>query len=187
MKTIHTDVCVIGSGPGGAVIAYEAARAGRETLIVERGPYVRARDMVHDELKMCARIYKDGGLQMNTAMNMFILQASCVGGASVLANYAMFRAEDSVFDEWENLGAVFDRDAIKRSYDKIEKTLNTVPAIQANMSSGSRLLMEGAKALGLDVRTMYKALGNCSGCGGCNIGCIWDHKKSAPHHLHSMG
>lgn len=179
MRIIETDVCVIGSGPGGAIVAYEAARAGRETLIVERGPYVRGHEMVHDEMKMVARVYKDGGLQMNTSMNMFILQASCVGGASVLANYAMFRASDEVFNEWESLGAVFDRAAIFRSYDKIDRVMGTVPALQKNMSSGSRLLMEGAKNLGLDVHYMAKSLGNCSGCGGCNIGCVWDHKKSA--------
>ncbi len=179
MRIEETDVCVIGSGAGGSVVAFEAALAGRKTLIIERGPYVRSQDMSHDELKMVARLYKDGGLQLNTSMDMFILQGSCVGGSTVLANYAMFRIPEPVLDEWEKLGTVFDRAALQRSHEKIERVLGVVPAITANMSSGSRLLMKGAQAIGLDVRPMMKALGGCTGCGGCNIGCIWDHKRSA--------
>jgi len=36
----ETDVCVIGSGPSGSMAAYELTRLGRETVVLERGPYV---------------------------------------------------------------------------------------------------------------------------------------------------
>jgi choline dehydrogenase-like flavoprotein len=179
MRTEQTDVCVIGSGAGGSVVAHEAARRGRQTLIVERGPYVRGRDMSHDEVRMVARLYKDGGLQLNTTMDMFILQGSCVGGSTVLANNAMFRVGDDILDDWARLGAVIDRAQLGRSFDRIERTLGARPANQETMSAGSRVLLDGARATGLDVRWMLKALGDCTGCGGCNIGCLWDHKRSA--------
>jgi choline dehydrogenase-like flavoprotein len=179
MRTETTDVCVIGSGAGGAVVAYQAARRGRSTLIVERGPYLQGRDMSHDEVRMVARLFKDGGLQLNTSMDMFILQGSCVGGSTVLANYAMFRPAEEIFDEWVRLGAPLDRPQLRRSFERIERTLGAAPANQDTMSAGSRVLLDGARATGLDVRWMLKALGDCNGCGGCNIGCVWDHKRSA--------
>ena len=36
-----------GSGAGGALIAWESAKRGLNTLVVERGPYLRGRDMNH--------------------------------------------------------------------------------------------------------------------------------------------
>jgi len=179
MRTETTDVCVIGSGAGGGLIAYEAAQRGLRTLVVERGPYVRGAQMNHDELSMIPRLYKDGGLQLNTTLDMFILQGSCVGGSTVLANYAMFRARPEVFHEWRRLGADLDLDALDRSYAKVEKLLGTRRDPPENVSPTSALLMKGATAMGLDVRWMEKALGDCTGCGGCNIGCVWDHKRSS--------
>src|SRR5437764_710577 len=38
VRTEDVDICIIGSGAGGAVLAYEAARKGLRTLVVERGP-----------------------------------------------------------------------------------------------------------------------------------------------------
>jgi choline dehydrogenase-like flavoprotein len=40
----HFDVVVIGSGAGGAPVAYELARAGKSVLILEKGPLLRTQD-----------------------------------------------------------------------------------------------------------------------------------------------
>ncbi len=45
MTTLACDVCVIGSGAGGSIVACHAAQAGRSVLLVERGPYVRPSQM----------------------------------------------------------------------------------------------------------------------------------------------
>ena len=42
-ETLDADVCIVGSGAGGAILAYELAKAGREVLILERGAVRRAR------------------------------------------------------------------------------------------------------------------------------------------------
>lgn len=180
MRIEHVDICVIGSGAGGAVVGYHAARRGLRTLIVESGPYVRSTEMTHDDCDMLALLYKDGALQMNTSMDMFILQGSAVGGSTVLANMAMFRTPEHVLDEWKSFGAVFDRAALHRSFDTIERSLavSHTPS-PSNVAPSSRLLMDGAKAVGLSPRWMAKAVGDCVGCGGCNIGCVFDHKRSA--------
>ncbi len=180
MRREHVDVCVIGSGAGGAVIAHAAAKAGRRTLIVERGPYVKSHEMTHEENAMFARLYKDGALQMNTSLDMFILQGSAVGGSTVLANMVMLRPPAHVIDEWIALGAAIDRKKLDRSLSRIETLLGVTDVHDpANVSPSSRLLMEGAKAIGLSPKWMPKALGDCVGCGGCNLGCCFGHKRSA--------
>ncbi len=180
MRTEHAEVCVIGSGAGGSVIAYEAAKRGLRTLIVERGPYVRGEQMSHDECEMFSKLYKDGALQMNTSMDMFVLQGSAVGGSTVLANMVMLRPPERVLDKWESLGAAIDREELRRAFVMIEEQLGVSDRPNpANVSPSSRLLMQGAKQVGLEPRWMPKAVGDCVGCGGCNLGCAFGRKRSA--------
>lgn len=180
MRTEHADVCIIGSGAGGAVIAHAAAKRGLRTLVLERGPYVRRHEMSHDECEMFGRLYKDGALQMNTAMDMFVLQGSAVGGSTVIANMVMLRLPEHVLDEWTSLGAVYDRGALSRAFAKVEQLLGVSDRPNpGNVSPSSRMLMHGAKAIGLEPRWMPKAVGKCLGCGGCNLGCVFGRKRSA--------
>ncbi len=49
------DVCVIGSGAGGAPVAFEAARAGFSVVVLEKGPWFTEKDFYKDELACCHR------------------------------------------------------------------------------------------------------------------------------------
>ncbi len=49
------DVCVVGSGAGGAPIAYAAAKAGRSVVVLEKGPWLREGDFFKDEVAECRR------------------------------------------------------------------------------------------------------------------------------------
>jgi choline dehydrogenase-like flavoprotein len=178
--TVETcDVCVIGSGAGGSVIACRAAQAGRSVLLVERGPYLRAAQMNDSEIDMIPRLYKDGGLQMNSGLDMFILQGTCVGGSTTLSNMVMMRAPRHVLASWRRFGAEIDEEALARSYETVDRELGTSEADASTHSGTTRRFVEGARSLGLSPQRMRKALGACRGCGNCNIGCAFDTKRSA--------
>ncbi|HXX66023.1 MAG TPA: GMC family oxidoreductase [Polyangiaceae bacterium] len=179
MKSHSCDLCVVGSGAAGSVIAHRAARRGRSVVIVEQGPYVRAAQMNDAEIEMIPRLYKDGGLQMNTSMDMFILQGACVGGSTTLSNMVMMRAPGEVLDEWRRFGADVDEAALSHSYQVVDDELGTAEADASTFSGSTRRFVEGARALGLSPTRMRKALGSCRGCGNCNIGCSFDAKRSA--------
>ncbi|WP_345978357.1 GMC family oxidoreductase [Sulfurimonas sp. HSL3-2] len=49
------DVCIIGSGAGGAPIAYELSRAGKKVLVLEKGRYYTEKDFFKDELAVSRR------------------------------------------------------------------------------------------------------------------------------------
>jgi len=173
------DVCVIGSGAGGSVVAWEAAKRGLRTLVIERGPYVRAEDLTHSELEMIPHLYKDGGLQLNTAMDMFIMQGSCVGGSTVISNMVLLRASDDVFATWRGLGADVSTEAMRAAYDDVEMRLGACEPDDDVVSRTSHLFMDGARAIGRTPRWMKKSLGKCRGCGNCNVGCSFGAKRDA--------
>jgi hypothetical protein len=60
---ITTDVCVIGSGAAGAVVAAHLAQQGRTTVLLEEGVHLPAVSSTHDEAAMIAKLYKESGLQ----------------------------------------------------------------------------------------------------------------------------
>lgn len=57
------DVCVIGSGAGGAPIAYTLAGQGRSVLVLEKGPWFTEADFYKDELACCRRSVYTPSLQ----------------------------------------------------------------------------------------------------------------------------
>ena len=54
MRKIY-DVCVIGSGAGGAPVAYELSKAGFDVVVLEKGTWVREENFSKDELAVCRR------------------------------------------------------------------------------------------------------------------------------------
>jgi choline dehydrogenase-like flavoprotein len=179
VRTEHVDLCVIGSGAGGSVLAYEAARKDLRTLVVERGPYLRTSDMTTSEVDMIPRLYKDGGMQMNTAVDFFILQGSCVGGSTTVSNMVLIRAADEAFARWAQLGAALPTDELHDCYARIESTLEAGVAAPSSASRSTQLFEIGARALGFVPQPMLKALGACRACGHCNVGCSFGTKRSA--------
>ena len=49
------DICIIGSGAGGAPVALSASRAGRSVVVLEKGPWYTERDFFKDEIAECYR------------------------------------------------------------------------------------------------------------------------------------
>lgn len=175
----RVDVCVVGSGAGGSVVAYQAAKLGLSTLVLERGPRVSPKQMSDRELDMIPWLYKDGGLLLNSEMDLFILQGTCVGGSTVLSNMVMLRPDESVFDTWARLGAEVDRTSLKRCFDEVAVELDVAPPEANNISSSAHLFYAGAQTLGLHPKVMRKAVGKCKGCGYCNVGCGFGTKRDA--------
>jgi choline dehydrogenase-like flavoprotein len=55
MKNDPVDVVVVGSGAGGAPVAFELASAGLQVVILEKGRRYRDEDFDHDEIRMSRR------------------------------------------------------------------------------------------------------------------------------------
>jgi len=49
------DVCIIGSGAGAGPVARQLAHAGRNVVVLEKGPHFTQTDFYKDEIACCRR------------------------------------------------------------------------------------------------------------------------------------
>lgn len=179
-REIDTDICIIGSGAAGAVLAYNLAKkTGRKVTVLERGRhYLPERDFTNREPGMIAKLYTDGGLQLSQDFDLAILQGSCVGGTTVINNGICFRMPEAVLDQWQQVGAGLDRERLRRSYEQVEKDIGVSPLDRTKIGKGSFKFVEGCEKLQLDAKYFQTNFKDCLGSGYCNIGCAYNRKLS---------
>ena len=190
---IDADLCVIGSGAGGAVIAAHAARDGRRVVLLEEGPHVRGADFDGRENPMSALLYKESGLQATVDLGMSVLQGRVLGGTTLINNCICFRLDDpdivrgDTLAQWERLGAAIDPARLAASYDAVEAAIGVARIDPAIDHGNGRILLDGWRALcdrGLGdpaapATWFRKNFNECGGAGLCNWGCPFDRKRSA--------
>lgn len=178
-RDLVVDAAVVGSGAGGAVVAYHLAAQGLRVALLERGPAVGPEQMDDDEMAMIGRLYKDGGAQMNTDADMFVLQGSVVGGSTVLANGVCFRLPEEVRAAWAREGFELPRDRLEAAFRRVEHALGVAPMDERTLNSAAGPLRRGAEAAGLPWGRFAKNFHRCVACGACNVGCRYGRKMDA--------
>ena len=119
----EVDYLIVGSGAGGATMAYRLSCSSAHVLVIERGPrYSAIQDFNDNELEMVRKLYKEGGLQQTKRFDLTILQGECVGGSTVINNAICFRMPQTVQNRWQNDFGL-DLTGLKQEYDRVGKEL----------------------------------------------------------------
>ncbi|HEX8693456.1 MAG TPA: GMC family oxidoreductase [Longimicrobium sp.] len=192
-EVVDADICVIGSGAGGAVLAYQLAGMdpSASVVVLERGMYVPPKEFVPDEVEMIGKLYSDGAFQQTEDFRFTVLQGSCVGGSTVINNAVSFATPDHVLRRWnEELRAGIDADEYRRSTEQVKEWLKIRSQDEGTPYNPHNRLnpsfpkyLEGVARLGLTPEQLRTAavdanIAGCLGCGYCNIGCRYGAKLS---------
>nr|WP_255651889.1 GMC family oxidoreductase [Corallococcus sp. AS-1-12] len=111
------DVCIVGSGAGGAPLALELGRAGFKVVVLEKGRHYQPRDFVHDEILNSRRNFfmplpwEEPHLVRQGARGRYersnaAWTANCVGGGTVHMSGFFYRLKPVDFRLRSTLGAV---------------------------------------------------------------------------------
>jgi choline dehydrogenase-like flavoprotein len=178
--TESADVCVIGSGAGGAILAWEMAEQGRTVVLLEKGGYHPKEDFDQKEDDMIPMLYKNSGLQFTIPGGIAVAQGSCVGGSTVVNDAVCFRTPDAVLGWWtdqlkiENVSP----DSMKKYFDKVEKRISVSEVQPYELNKNNLILKTGAERLGWAAGVNSRNCKNCRQCGNCQIGCYYGTKQS---------
>jgi choline dehydrogenase-like flavoprotein len=107
--TLEADVCIVGSGAGGGVMAGCLSERGLKVVVLEAGGYFDDGDFLGLEIPAYQNLYWRGGPNRTADLNVSLQAGSCLGGGTVINWTNSLRTTPWVR---RHLDAVWDRLAV---------------------------------------------------------------------------
>ena len=179
---LSCEVCIVGSGAGGATAAAVLAAAGKDVIVLEAGDYYDDADFDGGELAGYQRLYTEGGSAATSDHSVGLLAGECLGGGTVVNYTTSFRTPDDIRAEWAAAGVPwFTAEEYTNSLDAVCQRLS-VNVNHNRISAREQILDRGLRALGWHVDSMPRNVLACDQgkfCGFCGVGCRLGAKQSA--------
>jgi len=178
---LEVDVCVVGSGAGGAVTAKELAEKGRSVAILEEGAYYGLKDFGRDAFEIVEVAYHNAGTQMTLGLPCIILPTGrAVGGTTVINSGTCFRLPDKVAARWRSEFGLtgLTSEVLAPYFERVERHLHVAPVEEAVLGNNSKIFRRGLEVRGLKGFPLPRNAENCKGSGMCCFGCPTDAKQS---------
>ncbi len=174
-------VCVIGSGAGGAVVAAELAEAGFDVVVLEEGGYYPTSELSHDPLRMLPRLYRNAGgdSTLGRAPIMYT-EGRCVGGSTVINAGVCYRTPSDVLHRWAmGLGTLdFMPENLAPIFEQVEKRLHVSPVPEELYSKDAKFMLEAAQGKNYHSVPVLRNIHACQGTNMCILGCPTGAKQS---------
>jgi len=170
------DFLIVGSGMGGATLARELSRKGKEVLVLERGE--RAQKIgTFEEI----RHHYDGNHVTNipakSKEGVIMWRTLMAGGSTVVACGNGVRCLEKELAEH---GIVLDGE-----FAEIEREMGIAPIHERLLSEGAKKFVWASRELGYKMELMPKFIdpAKCGKCGNCTLGCAKGAKWTALDYL----
>ncbi|MBI1747680.1 MAG: GMC family oxidoreductase [Acidobacteria bacterium] len=186
------DVCVVGTGAGGAVSGAILAQAGLDVLFLEEGPMVKTEAFSSDARRSIPTLYRHSGITPiagRRGSRVIFSEGRCVGGSTVLNAGICYRTPRHVLEQWQTQEGLkdFGPEGLDPYFQQVEQRISVQEVPRAFWSRDTFLLEEGAKRLGWhttpikrNIRLEEGAASCLSQCSTlCTQGCPTATKQSA--------
>ena len=183
--TLEADVCIVGSGAGGSVIASKLAESGHRVVVLEAGAYRTADDFTQREADAYETVFQGHGVLTSRDLAFSVLAGQTAGGSTTINWMTCLEPPRWARKEWDTecgltgvASPVFDA-----FIDEIWNRLH-VNVDESTVNPSNDVLRRGSEALGYSLGVDYdviprNALGCANRCDFCFFGCIYNAKQSA--------
>ena len=179
MKTVRTDVLVIGTGFGAAAPALRLAQAGANVVMIEKGPQLQTADFRQTSDPKYILKYLKG----ISGDHLHLTYAEALGGGSGFYEMVSLRAPTLAFQQLDDAGRLLwppgvDRPALDPYYDVAERMLHVAQIPIEEVPKTGLVFAQLMKNLGLSVDRCRYAVRGCQGSGFCVTGCVYGAKQA---------
>ena len=176
--TFLADVCVIGSGAGGAVAAAELAEGGLRVVILEEGPERSRADATGRPRDTLPRLYRAGGQVATIGRPPLMLPlGSGTGGTTFVNSGTCFRTPPAVLGRWRAEHGI--DDLTREAFERVEEALGVAEVTPELAGRNAATIRRGAEALGWRGGYLRRNARGCRGSGVCAFGCPTGAKQHA--------
>jgi choline dehydrogenase-like flavoprotein len=177
---IACDVCVVGSGAGGSVLAHELVSRGLQVVMLEEGAHHTRREFDLLESNAFPNLYQELGNRTTDDLSITILQGRSVGGGTTVNWCSSFRTPKRILDHWRDVHGVegLSEEVLRPHWEAIEKRLHIAEWPEERINRNNRILWDGCGKLGYSRGLIRRNVNNCADLGYCGMGCPLDAKQS---------
>jgi choline dehydrogenase-like flavoprotein len=192
--TRRYQVCVIGSGAGGALVAARLAEKGRDVLLIDAGAWVNPKDYPVRDDQALSMTFRDAGLhpawpdlasvgRPRGLSFMTVLQARLFGGGPAINNAIHLPITEGKWGTWRNAHDFpVEWQDLKTALDTVAADLGvSTTEMRDAIGERSTRLEDGFNDLAWLVRDLPLSVFECVACGGCNVGCRFGKKTGGVH------
>jgi choline dehydrogenase-like flavoprotein len=153
------DVCIVGSGAAGCVLAYELSKNGKKVVLLEKGPHrsvqwIKENESNEDKL---SELWKNKGIFLASNFSVNIGQGQCVGGSTMLNYGICFKIPDPVLAYWKStFGITISDEEMEDAYKRVGKKISVRKIDPAHAGHSHQKLEEGCSKLGYSSDWMDK-------------------------------
>lgn len=179
-QELSCDVCIVGSGAGGAHVAQRLATKGKSVIVLEEGGFHPSETFDMTERTMVPRLYQEAGGRGTADRSIQIVQGRAVGGTTVINWTTCFRTPKRVIDFWREHHHVegLSYEALVPHWEAVEKRLNVKQTTLEQVNKNNLVTWNGLEELGWHKDLLFRNVKNCAQTGYCGVGCPIDAKQS---------
>jgi choline dehydrogenase-like flavoprotein len=155
--TLEADVCIVGSGAGGGVIAGELSARGLKVVVLEAGGYFNESDFNMLELWAYQNMYYRGGPTATADMNVSLQAGATLGGGTVINWTNCLRTTPWVREQWTREHGLegLDTPAFDRHMDAVMARIGA-NAYCSDLNGPHQRMKAGAEQLGWSFETVVR-------------------------------
>ncbi len=182
--TLQADVCVVGSGAGGGVIAAKLAQAGYRVVVLEAGSYRTPDDFTQREADAYDTMFQGHGVLTTKDLAFGVLAGETAGGSTTINWMIALKPPKWAREEWERdagmeglTSPAFDA-LVDEAWARVHATRE-----ESQLNPSNDALRRGSQALGyregVDYDVLFRNAKGCQQrCDFCFFGCIYNAKQS---------